>query len=39
MIDEMGRPITQSLFLEINYTDKAVYTLKEEDYELSLIHI
>lgn len=33
MLDEMGRFITQSLFLEINYTDKAQYTLKDEDHE------
>lgn len=33
MTDEMGRYITQSLFLEINYTDLAVYTLKDEHYE------
>ena len=32
--DGQGRPLTQSLFLEIGYeTDKAVYTLKDEDYE------
>ena len=28
-----GRPITQSLFLEIGYTEHAVYTLKDDDYE------
>lgn len=33
MIDSMGRPITQSLFLEIGYTDAAVYTLKDNDFE------
>lgn len=33
MVDEMGRYITQSLFLEINYTDHAVYTLKDSDHE------
>ena len=32
LIDTMGRPLTQSLFLEIGYTDYAVYTLKECDY-------
>ena len=32
LIDTMGRPLTQSLFLEIGYTDYAVYTLKEYDY-------
>lgn len=31
--DDTGRPLTQSLFLEIGYTDFAVYTLKEHDYE------
>jgi hypothetical protein len=33
MVDSAGRPITQSLFLELGYSDAAVYTLKEEDYE------
>lgn len=33
MIDTMGRPITQSLFLEIGYSESAVYTLKEHDFE------
>lgn len=33
MLDSMGRPITQSLFLEIGYTDMAIYTLKEDHYE------
>ncbi len=28
-----GIPLTQSLFLEIGYTDYAVYTLKDDDYE------
>lgn len=33
-LDDIGRPLTQSLFLEINYDEKyAVYTLKEFDYE------
>ena len=32
--DGRGRPLTQSLFLEIGYnTEFAVYTLKEDDYE------
>lgn len=31
--DSMGRPLTQSLFLEVGYdTDKAVFTLKDEDF-------
>lgn len=33
LIDTLGRPITQSLFLEIGYSKAAVYTLKEVDYE------
>lgn len=33
MIDPMGRPLTQSLFLEIGYSEYAVYTLKEFDHE------
>lgn len=33
MLDAMGRPITQSLFLEIGYMDSAVYTLKDQDHE------
>lgn len=33
MIDGMGRPITQSMFLELGYSDSALYTLKEQDYE------
>ena len=28
-----GIPLTQSLFLEIGYTDYAVFTLKDDDYE------
>ena len=33
LIDVMGRPFTQSLFLEIGYGPNAVYTLKDIDYE------
>lgn len=33
LLDSMGRPLTQSLFLELGYSDYAVYTLKENDYE------
>lgn len=29
----MGRPLTQSLFLEIGYSDAAIYTLKDVDHE------
>lgn len=33
MIDTQGRPLTQSLFLEIGYnTDYAIYTLKSQDH-------
>lgn len=32
LVDTMGRPLTQSLFLEIGYSQFAVYTLKEYDY-------
>lgn len=31
-LDTAGRPLTQSIFLEIGYTEYAVYTLKEFDY-------
>lgn len=33
LIDSMGRPLTQSLFLEIGYSDAAIYTLKDVDHE------
>lgn len=33
MLDSIGKPITQSLFLEIGYTSNSVYTLKEVDHE------
>ena len=33
MLDSMNKPLTQSLFLEIGYSDTAVYTLKEIDHE------
>ena len=32
LLDSTGKPLTQSLFLEIGYNDFAVYTLKEQDY-------
>jgi hypothetical protein len=32
MLDKAGKPITQSLFLEVGYTEEAIYTLKEVDY-------
>lgn len=31
-LDELGRPITQSLFLEMGYTSNAIYTFKDVDY-------
>lgn len=34
MVDSMGKPLTQSLFLEIGYSDAAIYTLKDQDHEL-----
>lgn len=33
LVDGQGKPLTQSLFLEIGYTDFSVYTLKDIDYE------
>lgn len=33
MLTSDGRPITQSLFLEMGYTEHSVYTLKDEDHE------
>ena len=36
LLDTMGRPLTQSLFLELTYDEeKAVYSLKEIDWELN----
>jgi len=32
LTDDRGFPLTQSLFLEIGYTDYSYYTLKEDDY-------
>ena len=32
LVDNMGRPITQSLFLEIGYSDFSVFTLKDDHY-------
>lgn len=32
MLDSAGRPLTQSLFLELGYSDLSVYTLKDQDY-------
>lgn len=31
-LDTSGRPLTQSLFLELGYRDEAIYTLKDVDY-------
>lgn len=33
MQDNMGRPLTQGMFLEVGYGEFAVYTLKEQDHE------
>ena len=33
MVDTSGRPMTQSLFLENQYSPFAIYTLKDDDYE------
>lgn len=32
LLDVNGKPLTQSLFLELNYSKSAVYTLKDNDY-------
>jgi hypothetical protein len=32
LTDSVGRPLTQSLFLEISYSEEAIYTLKDVDY-------
>lgn len=32
MYDSGGKPLTQSLFLEIGYTEQAIYTLKDNDH-------
>jgi hypothetical protein len=32
LLDSCGRPLTQSLFLELGYSEYSVYTLKEHDY-------
>ena len=32
-LDSEGRPLTQSLFLELKYENAAVYTLKDVDFE------
>ncbi len=33
LLDSMGRPITQSMFLEVGYSEAAIYTLKDIDWE------
>jgi hypothetical protein len=35
MTDVNGRPLTQSMFLEIVYNDFAIYTLKDDHWELN----
>lgn len=32
LLDSEGRPLTQSLFLEVGYSDRAIYTFKEVDH-------
>lgn len=32
LLDSEGRPLTQSLFLEVGYSDQAIYTFKEVDH-------
>ena len=38
LVDSRGNPLTQSLFLEIGYTDFSVYTLKEDHHVHNAIH-
>ena len=33
MLDSVGRSLTQSMFLEVGYSDAALYTLKDVDHE------
>lgn len=33
LTDNSGKPLTQGLFLEIGYSDSAIYTLKDDDHE------
>lgn len=33
MVDGQGKPVTQSLFLEMGYSEYSIYTLKEVDHE------
>lgn len=35
MVDVMGRPLTQGLFLEVGYGESAIYTLKEDHHVLN----
>lgn len=35
LVDTSGRPLTQSLFLELGYSEYAVYSLKDADHELN----
>lgn len=32
MLDGGGKPLTQSLFLEVGYSEQSIYTLKDEDH-------
>ncbi len=33
LTDSSGKPLTQGLFLEIGYSNSAIYTLKDDDHE------
>lgn len=35
LTDSSGKPLTQGLFLEIGYSESAIYTLKDSDHEYS----
>lgn len=33
LLDSAGKPLTQSLFLELGYNEQAIFTLKDNDHE------
>lgn len=39
LTDSSGKPLTQGLFLEIGYSDTAIYTLKDDDHEYNGRHL
>lgn len=39
LTDNSGKPLTQGLFLEIGYSDTAIYTLKDDDHEYNGRHL